>query len=117
MLSMSFGFANAFALVCLEVFGYLGQMKLRSLQILCLVLLCFQQNIFQLQFAFLLVMPYGFASGYWPMDGPDLGRILDYTHQHGGICLGMRRFNVSPTKTVTYRRVGFPGFYTQGEHE
>jgi hypothetical protein len=43
-----------------------------------------------------LVMPYGFASGYWPMDGPKMGRIVDYMHNYGGLFLGLLRFNLLP---------------------
>lgn len=61
-----------------------------------------------------LVMPYGFASGYWPMDGPELGRIVDYMHTHGGLFLGLLRFNYYPTPIGAYRRDGLPGYDTTG---
>jgi len=61
-----------------------------------------------------LVMPYGFASGYWPMDGPEMGRILDYMHNYGVLFLGLLRFNYYPTPIGSYRADGLPGYYTTG---
>ena len=62
-----------------------------------------------------LVMPYAFASGYWPMDGPEVGRILDYMHGYGGLFLGLLRFNYYPTPIGSYRADGLPGYYTTGD--
>lgn len=61
-----------------------------------------------------LVMPYAFATGYWPMDGPELGRIAAYMHTHGGLFLGLLRFNYYPTPIGAFRRDGLPGYYTTG---
>lgn len=61
-----------------------------------------------------LVIPYAFATGYWPMDGPEMGRIADYMHGHGATFLGMLRFNYYPTPIGSFRRDGLPGYYTTG---
>ncbi len=61
-----------------------------------------------------LVIPYAFATGYWPMDGPELGRIADYMHSHGATFLGLLRFNYYPTAIGSFRRDGLPGYYTTG---
>lgn len=61
-----------------------------------------------------LVIPYAFATGYWPMDGPELGRIADYMHGHGATFLGLLRFNYYPTPIGSFRRDGLPGYYTTG---
>lgn len=61
-----------------------------------------------------LFIPYAFATGYWPMDGPELGRIADYMHSHGATFLGLLRFNYYPTPIGSFRRDGLPGYYTTG---
>ena len=48
------------------------------------------------------------------MDGQAIGRILDYMHGHGGLFLGLMRFNYYPTPIGSYRADGLPGYRTTG---
>ncbi|MCX6376815.1 MAG: hypothetical protein NTU88_12420, partial [Armatimonadetes bacterium] len=40
-----------------------------------------------------LIIPYVLGSGVFGDDSERVGHILDYLHQHGGICMGMIRFD------------------------
>lgn len=61
-----------------------------------------------------LVMPYGFDSGLWDPTGEDMGRIVDFMHEHGSTMLGLLRFNYYPTPIGSFRAGGLPGYYTTG---
>ncbi len=61
-----------------------------------------------------LVMPYAFASGLWEMNGSEMDGIVRFLHHHGGMLLGLVRFNYYPTPIGSYRPNGLPGYCTPG---
>jgi len=61
-----------------------------------------------------LCMPYAFSSGLWPPSETQLPRILDFIHNHGGILLGLLRFNYYPVPIGACRQNGLPGYATTG---
>jgi len=61
-----------------------------------------------------LVIPYAFASGFWPEDGKDMDAILGFLRKHGAFLMGLVRFNYYPTEIGTYTLDGIAGYYTYG---
>jgi hypothetical protein len=61
-----------------------------------------------------LVIPYAFASGFWPEKGEDMDAILGFLRGHGAFLLGMVRFNYYPTEIGAYTPDGIAGYYTYG---
>ena len=61
-----------------------------------------------------LCMPYAFSSGFWDPAGEEMGGILDFIHGHGGILLGLLRFNYYPVAIGSHRPDGLPGYRTTG---
>ncbi|MBI2298485.1 MAG: LamG domain-containing protein [Armatimonadetes bacterium] len=61
-----------------------------------------------------LVMPYAFASGFWEPDSRELAGVSRYMHQHGGLLLGLLRFNYYPVRIGASRPGGLPGYRTTG---
>ncbi|MHB8994353.1 MAG: LamG domain-containing protein [Armatimonadota bacterium] len=61
-----------------------------------------------------LCMPYAFASGFWEPGSKEMNGISRYLHQHGGLLLGLLRFNYYPVRIGSFRPGGLPGYSTTG---
>lgn len=61
-----------------------------------------------------LVMPYAFASGFWEPESRELAGITKYMHEHGGLLLGLLRFNYYPVAIGSSQPKGLPGYATSG---
>lgn len=61
-----------------------------------------------------LCMPYAFNSGIFDYKSKDMDDVLKFMHNHGGILLGMLRFNFYATPIGSQTTGGIPGYYTTG---
>lgn len=61
-----------------------------------------------------LCMPYAFDSGIFDYKSKEMGQILNFMHNHGGLLLGMLRFNFYATPIGDFLKGGIPGYYTTG---
>lgn len=61
-----------------------------------------------------LCMPYAFNSGFFDYNGEQMDGILKFMHNHGGMLLGMLRFNFYGTPIGGFKEGGIPGYYTTG---
>lgn len=61
-----------------------------------------------------LVIPYAFDSGIFDYKSENVGQMLNFMHQHGGMFLGMLRFNFYGTPIGSYREKSIPAYYTTG---
>lgn len=61
-----------------------------------------------------LVIPYAFDSGLFDYRTERMTRMVDFMHCHGGLMLGMLRFNFYGTPIGSYRKNAIPAYYTTG---
>lgn len=61
-----------------------------------------------------LVIPYAFDSGVFDYNDPKVVKMIDFMHNHGGMLLGMLRFNFYGTPIGGFTENAIPAYYTTG---